>query len=178
MKNELPKRKNLRLQHFDYSTPGAYFITFCTFNRENTLSDIVCDIHGDSADRLPENKLTEYGKIIERIITELPATLGAKIDRYVIMPNHVHLIIVVDSIRAIRESPLQPRSVISKAVGYIKMNASKAIKKEFGASHVWQRGFHDHIIRDQEDYTKIAEYIFYNPLKWQYDSLNSDRVEQ
>ena len=183
MKNELPKRKNLRLEHFDYSTPGAYFITICTFNRQKTLSDIVCTLREDGTSPFAylENKLTAYGKIVERIINQMPDNLKTRIDRYVIMPNHMHLIVVVtddDDLRAIREAPMKARSVISKTVGYIKMNASKAIRKEFGNVRVWQRGFHDHIIRDRDDYANIAEYIRHNPLRWQYDSLNSERMEQ
>lgn len=167
MENELPKRKRLRLLDFDYSTPGAYFITICTHNRKNTLSHIVGAIHES-----PETKLTEFGKIAERIINNIPEYFKATIDRYVIMPNHIHLIIIIaddEELRAIRESPLRGRSVISKMIGYIKMNASKKIHNLYGNTIVWQRGFHDHIIRDRQDYEKIAKYIFENPIKWQYD---------
>lgn len=70
---------------------------------------------------------------------------------------------------AIHESPLQSRSVVSKVVGYIKMNSSKEIHKHFGDITVWQRGFHDHIIRNKNDYDKIAKYISENPLRWELD---------
>ena len=72
-------------------------------------------------------------------------------------------------VRAIHESPLRGRSIISKTVGYIKMNASKEIHDKFGDMPVWQRSFHDHVIRDRRDYEKIAKYINKNPLKWQHD---------
>ena len=187
MKNELPKRKNLRLKCFDYSTPGAYFVTVCTFNKQKTLSDIVCTSREDGANASSrmENRLTEYGKIVERIINQMPDSLKTRIDEYVIMPNHIHLIVIIDNsdeLRAIRAEasinlPAQRRSVISKTVGYIKMNTSKAIRKEFGDVRVWQRGFYDHIIRDRDDYANVVEYIRYNPLRWQYDSLNSERMK-
>ena len=105
---ELKKRKLLRLKDYDYSSAGAYFITICTHNRKNTLSHIVGAIHES-----PEPKLTEYGMIIDNVIQKLPTHLKATIDRYVIMPNHVHMIIVIaddEVLRAIRESPLRTNS--------------------------------------------------------------------
>jgi len=69
----------------------------------------------------------------------------------------------------IHESPLRGRSVISKVIGYVKMNASKEIHGKYDDAVIWQRGFHDHIIRDRRDYEKIAKYIYENPIRWQYD---------
>ena len=111
---------------------------------------------------------------MERWIKKPPQHLPILIERYVIMPNHVHLIIRVsdgDEWRAIRESPLRGRSVISKTIGYIKTNVSKEIHQLYGDATVWQRGFHDHVIRDLKDYEKISNYIFDNPRKWQQDCL-------
>lgn len=172
MENELPKRKRLRLQNFDYSSQGAYFITICTYERKNILSRIVGAIHES-----PETKLTDYGEIAEKAIKQIPKHLNATIESYVIMPNHIHLLILIadnKETRAIRESPLQKRSIISKTVGYIKMYASKEIHNRFGNITVWQRGFHDHIIRDQKDYEKISKYIYENPIKWQYDCFYTE----
>ena len=171
MKTEFPKRKNLRLRDFDYSTPGAYFITICTFKRKNTLSDIVGAIHES-----PVSKLTECGEIVEQIIRELPTSLGVIVDRYVIMPNHIHLILCVVPNEHKYARSKDGRSIISKAVGYIKMNATKAIRDKHGPADVWQRGFHDHIIRDRDDYANIAEYIDENVLKWHLDSLNPEAI--
>ena len=167
MDNKLPQRKRLRLKYFDYSTPGAYFITICTQNRKCMLSHIVGAIHES-----PETQLTEYGKIADKIINNLPKNAKATVDRYVIMPNHIHLILVIkdsEETRAIRESPLRSRSIISKTVGYIKMNASKEIRNKYGDISVWQRGFHDHIIRNRNNYEKISKYIHENPFIWQHD---------
>ena len=66
---------------------------------------------------------------------------------------------------------LRGRSVISKTIGYIKMKASKEIHSRYGNTVVWQRGFYDHIIRDEHDYAKIANYICENPIYWQRDKL-------
>ena len=169
MKNKLPNRKNPRLHKYDYSTPGAYFITVCTHKRAKILSCIVGAIHES-----PKIKLTEYGEIVDRIINNLPNHLGVKIDKYVIMPNHIHFIMSISNSkenRAIRESPLRSHSIISSTVGYIKMNASKEIHKLNCNVTVWQRSFHDHIIRNDDDYYEIAKYIEGNPRCWQYDSL-------
>ena len=170
---ELPKRKRLRLENYDYSSCGAYFLTICTHNRQNMLSSVVGAIHES-----PVIKLTEYGKIVDNVIKNIPEHLMITVDRYVIMPNHIHLIIIIpnnEKIRAIRESPLRGRSVISKAIGYIKMNASKEIHNRLGNNTIWQRGFHDHIIRDQCDYEEISKYISENPLRWHYDKLYSEK---
>ena len=171
----LPDRKRLRLVDYDYSTVGAYFITFCTHNRVHTLSRIVGAIHES-----PALQLSGYGQIVERIIDTLPSHLPVAVDRYVIMPNHIHLILVIteeNMQRAIRESPLRDRSIISKTVGSIKMNASKAIRARFGAKDVWQRGYHDHIIRNAADYEAIATYIAENPARWESDRLYTTGYE-
>jgi len=166
-----PERKALRLEHYDYNSPGAYFITFCTHNRRNLLSHIVGAIHES-----PEVQLTDFGKIVDTVIQTMPPHIHAAIDRYVIMPNHVHLILLIteeDMLRAIHESPLQGRSILSKAVGYIKMNASKEIRRHCGGITLWQRGYYDHVIRGREDYEMIAKYIQENPIRWELDTLYS-----
>ena len=104
---ELPQRKRLRLKNFDYSTPEAYFITICTHNRKCTLSRVVGAIHES-----PEIELTDYGKIIDETIRNIP-------ERY----------------------KATGRSVISKVIGYVKMNASKEIHGKYDDAVIWQRIF-------------------------------------
>ena len=169
---ELPQRKRLRLKNFDYSTPGAYFITICTHNRKCTLSRVVGAIHES-----PEIELMDYGKITDETIRNIPERYKATVDRYVIMPNHIHLIIIItdgEELRAIRESPLRGRSVISKVIGYVKMNASKGIHDKYDDAVIWQRGFHDHIIRNCDDYEGHVKYIYENPVRWYYDELYTE----
>ena len=172
MEKSLPVRKPLRLPGYDYNTPGAYFLTFCTYNRKHFLSRIVGANHES-----PEPHLTICGKIVDTVIQAIPSHLHVTIDQYVIMPNHVHLIAVIteeDVLQDIRESPLQSRSIMSKLIGYIKMNTSKAIRLHYGNVAVWQRGYHDHVIRNQADYTALSEYIQTNPLRWELDKLYTE----
>lgn len=162
-------RKSTRLKEYDYSTPGYYFITMCTYGKLKVLSEIVGAIHES-----PKIHLTKYGKIVDDVINNMPSHIGVRVDKYVIMPNHIHIILVIDgheNLRAIHESPLQTRSKIDKAVGYIKMNASKRIHQIAIDDKIWQRSFHDHIIRDESDYIEHLRYIEENPLKWQNDEL-------
>lgn len=169
MENKLPVRKPLRIPHYDYNTPGAYFLTFCTHNRTPFLSHVVGAIHES-----PESQLTDLGKIVDATIQNIPTHLNVTIDRYVIMPNHVHMIAIIteeNALREIHKSPLQGRSIMSKLIGYIQMNSSKKIRQRCGEIAVWQRGYHDHVIRNQEDYVALADYIQTNPLRWELDRL-------
>ena len=161
------------MSHYDYNTPGAYFLTFCTHDRKHLLSRIVGAIHES-----PEPQLTNCGRIVDAVIQNIPEHLSVSIDHYVIMPNHVHLIAVITedkALRAIHESPQQARSILSKLIGYIKMNASKTIRQHYGEISVWQRGYFDHVIRNQEDYVALAEYIQTNPVRWKLDKLYTEK---
>ena len=117
MDNNLPVRKRLRKLNFDYNTPGAYFITICTYHKKCTLSRIVGAIHESPAEKhetvgaihespavnsdfIPH--LLPYGKIIDEVINHIPEHYPAYVDRYVIMPNHIHFIIVVKDIEDVR----------------------------------------------------------------------------
>ena len=165
---ELPKRKPNRLADYDYSQPGIYFITFCTHNRKCILSDVaVGAIH-----ELPEINLTACGKAVDEVIALVPDRFNTEIHSYTVMPNHVHLLIEIkneNDLRAIRESPLHGRKIIDKIVGYIKMNSSKKIHSFYPSKTIWQRSYHDHIIRDENDFLNIWNYIEYNQCKWQLD---------
>ena len=167
MDQGFPKRKNIRLQEYDYNSAGACFVTFCTHRRRQCLCRIVGATHES-----PVVELTAYGQILENFLRHIPARYSCRIDKYVIMPNHVHLLISVSGdARAIRESPLQRNSDISKMIGYIKMNTSKQIHEQFETSAIWQRGFYDHVIRNQSDYDDAYRYIENNPLQWELDEL-------
>ena len=99
---DLLKRKSTRLKGYDYSAPGAYFITICTHNRKYLFSNIVGAIRES-----PENKLTQYGEYVKQIIEILPDRFNVSIPKYVIMPNHIHLIVVLDDTGGHGNPPLQ-----------------------------------------------------------------------
>ena len=168
---EFPKRRPTRLRSYNYSAPGAYFVTICTHNRKHLLSHIIGANH-DS----PAYALTPYGEYAKYIIENIPQQFHINIDKYVIMPNHIHILLQIidcDEIRAIRESPL--RSVVSKYIGYLKMRVAKNIHKTFPETKVWQRSYHDHIIRNKYDYEKIWNYIDTNVLKWELDCFYDEK---
>ena len=146
---ELPKRKRLRMESFDYNTNKLYFITICTTERRKMLSEIV----GDDAHIVP----SKYGKIAEKYIENVP-----EIEKYVIMPDHIHLIIRIEDSETGRcgHRPLQSNKVSS-----IIRSLKTLVTKEIGES-VFQRSFFDHIIRDEKDYKEKWEYIDNNPKQW------------
>ena len=154
---ELPKRKPTRLNGYDYSVPGAYFITICSHNREYLFSNIV----GEGLCALPQNILTPIGIEVEKSIQFINDNyIGVRIDKFVIMPNHIHLIVVLDNTGGRGNPPLQ------NIIGQLKSYTTK----EFG-NILWQRSFHDHIIRGEEDYQKIWQYIDTNHIKWEQDKF-------
>ncbi len=153
---ELAKRKPTRLKGYDYSRNGAYFITICTKDRRCLLSEITV---GEGLCALPQNILTPVGKEIENSIQYIENNYaGVMIDKYVIMPNHIHLIVILENTGGHRNPPLQ------NIIGQLKSYTTN----KYGST-LWQRSYHDHIIRDESDYQKIWEYIDTNVLRWEKD---------
>lgn len=153
---DLPKRKPNRLKSYDYSQNGAYFVTICTDKRRNILSRITV---GEGFCALPKNELTYIGGEVVNCINFINNKYSSvKIDKYVVMPNHIHLIVIINSAGGHGDPPLQ------KIIGQLK---SYTTHKYAGV--LWQRSFHDHIIRNEEDYLGIWDYIEHNALKWEDD---------
>lgn len=172
---ELPKRKDTRLKDFDYGKTGVYFLTVCTQNRKNILSTIV----GEGS---PLPRLSRYGEIVEEWINKIPEKYPeAFVDHYVIMPNHIHILlsIIKDDGRG-DPSPTAgvggPALTVNTVMGWLKFQATKEINQMRGLAgdKVFQRSFFDHIIRDRKDYEEHAKYIYENPLRWQYDELYTE----
>ncbi len=155
----LPKRKNVRLCGYDYSVEGAYFITICVKDKKQILSKIV----GDDAHIVPQNHLSIYGLICDKYIKNINAVYeNVSVDKYVIMPNHVHMIISLHG--TMRAS--SPTKTISDVVRSFKTLVTKEVGKSF-----WQRSFYDHIIRGDADYRGVWEYIDTNVARWEKDAL-------
>ena len=165
---ELPKRKPTRLSGFDYSATGAYFITICTQNRRKILSRIVgVDVLGD-----PKTvELSPYGIVADKYINQLNDFYDdIMVDRYVIMPNHIHIMLFLSENGSPRTStPTRQTSTVSHFVSTFK----RFCNKEYG-KNIWQRHFNDHIIRNRQDYEEHVKYIYENPMRWYYDELYSE----
>lgn len=150
---ELKKRKPTRLKNFDYSTKGCYFITICSDEKEKAIFG---RIKRESLQTEPYIQLTEYGEIVKQQIEEINSVYDdVNIHPYVIMPNHIHFIIEIDGSSG---TPTPMNARIPKIVSTFKRMTNKKI-----GFKIWQRGYNDHIIRNDEDYLRIAEYIINNP---------------
>ena len=155
-----PKRKVLRLKDYDYSQTGGYFITFCTENRAPLLGNIV--VGGGVLDA-PQVELTEYGRITEKYIQNISVAYPhISVENYVIMPNHVHLLLVVGD-----GGQGAARPTVSAVVRSIKA----LVRKETGKS-LFQNSFYDHILRDGQDFLIHWDYIETNPGKWAEDEYH------
>ncbi len=160
--NELPKRKRNRLSDYDYSQNGVYHITICTANHRKILSEVISV--GAIINR-PQIKLSATGRIADSAIREIPVHYqSVSIEKYVIMPNHVHLLI---SINQAAEND-NGRLIIAPTVSRIIKQFKSEVTKKAGFS-LWQKGFYDHIIRNDADYESVWIYIDENPLKWEND---------
>ena len=175
-KKEFPKRKPTRLKNFDYSSAGAYFVTICTKDRKPILSDIIKPV-GVGAFDDPQIRLTETGKVVEKYLLSSENIHGVKINKYVIMPNHIHIIIFLrsgsydngSSEQFIVPAPTPTNEMLPHVISTFK----RFCNKELG-NNIFQRGYYEHIIRDREDYATRVKYILENPLRWYYDELYSE----
>ncbi len=154
--NKMIQRKDIRLKNYNYSQAGYYFVTICTKNRQNLLWNTNVCVCNDS-----ELYLSPLGFIVDVEINKIAHIyLNVKIDKYVIMPNHIHIIVVLHD----ESGRSQTVPTISRIIKQFK----GSITKKAGFS-VWQKSYYDHIIRNESEYLKICEYIEFNPLKWNED---------
>ena len=146
------KRKSPRIANYDYGTQNYYFITICTHDRK-------C-IFGSAAE------LNHFGIIAKRNIETMCRHYdNVSVDKFTVMPNHVHFILVLGKSSEITATQI---------VGQYKAGVTRQIRKIVPDALVWQRSFHDHIIRNQMQYEKIWYYIENNPLRWQEDCFFSE----
>ena len=165
--NTLPIKKSVRLKNYDYSTPGTYFVTICTHNRKNILGNIV----SGSNFTQPEILLSKIGVIADREILNVESHYqNVKIEKYTIMPNHIHLLVRITE--RINPFPTMNKNDIPNVIGKYKAAVTRNVGKAFMPSEkqkIWQSSYHDHIVRGEEDYLEIWRYIDENPAKWQDD---------
>ena len=148
--DRFPKRKNPRLKQYDYATENYYFVTICTGEKKCIFGSL--------------NNMNIFGKFAEEglllIETHFPTV---KVDKFIIMPNHVHAIIILSD----------GKVKLTTVVGSYKSYVTKKIHEISPDIQVWQTSFHDHVIRNQQAYEKIWNYIEYNPTKWEEDCFYS-----
>ncbi|MGN0623035.1 MAG: transposase [Oscillospiraceae bacterium] len=184
MQTDFPRRKPNRLNGHDYSRGGAYFITVCTKERQEILWQRRNDDVGGDAHIAPplshnmfcdkstqcvygqEIHLSDVGETVKRYIQTIPG-----IKQYVIMPNHLHMIICINGSNGVRGdvgiAPYPNEQSIPQRIKSFKI----LVTKELGYP-IFQRSYHDRIIRSEKEYQAISQYIKNNPAHWEQDSLN------
>ena len=171
------RRRSVRLQGYDYSQTGAYFVTICTQERVCLFGEIV-----DS-----EIRLNEAGRVVERCWLDVPQHFPhIELDAFVVMPNHVHGIVVITDglVGAKNFSPLPQRNTASRrptgtpsgTIGSMirgfKIGVTKWFRVNLPTQTVWQRNYHEHVIRNDDALNRIRQYILDNPLQWAFDREN------
>ncbi len=151
---ELPTRKLPRLQQYDYSKQNYYYVTICTHEKSHLFGSF--------------NNLNQFGKIAQAELLNIPTHFdGIKIDKYVVMPNHIHAIIIIGCNGEAERS--RPFPTLSTVIGLYKSGVSKLIHEIEPQIPVWQKSFYDKIIRNEQGYQEVWQYINENSLKWQED---------
>jgi putative transposase len=154
-----PDRKRLRLSEFNYSAPGHYFVTLCIWRRRCILGDV------------NENRviLSGLGQLVSDTLLRMPHRhAGVILDAFVVMPNHIHALVEFTG----AETSL---SVAIDAFKSLSTNAACAASMIADAK-LWQRGFHDHVVRNDADLDRLREYVSNNRLKWHLDRENPANV--
>ena len=163
---ELRKRKKIRLSNADYNRIGVYFLTICTSERKCILSNVVEKENTD----IYKVELTRYGEVVDKKIREISDFYdNISIEHYVVMPNHVHLLLYVkkdENGPSGTPVPTTQNSVVSRFLSTLKRFCNKEI-----GENIWQYRSYDHIIRNSKDYEEHVKYIYENPTNWYYDEL-------
>jgi putative transposase len=184
---DIHHRRSIRLQEYDYSCNGAYFVTVCAQRRECLFGQI------DNSEML----LNEAGQMVNGWWVKLPDKFhGVTLDEYVVMPNHFHGIIhIVGAAPYGRPDVGQPHGIVKPGqphgvaptlgdvIGWFKTMSTNAYicgVKQSGwppfPGRLWQRNYYERVIRDEKELTGIREYILHNPIKWADDAENPGNV--
>ena len=157
---DIHHRRSIRLPGYDYSQPGAYFVTICIWQRDCLLGDI------EDGNML----LNRYGEVVNfnwlNLTTVYP---HIELDSFVIMPNHIHGIITIKN--------WDKNHGLSEIMRGLKTFSARRINQLRAVSHihVWQRGYYEHIVRDETTISKIQEYIINNPYRWETDEMHPSK---
>ena len=168
MKDGVPERKANRLATYNYSQSGVYFITICSKNKRCTFGTIV----GGGVPDAPRTRLSPTGKIVARQLGNMIAFYPhVRIEKYVVMPNHIHLLIAIQEGPSGASRTPPPTSARASQVIPMFISTLKRLTNKTAGHALWQRGYYDHIIRSPDDYNTIWHYIDTNPAKWAQDTL-------
>ena len=168
MKDGVPERKANRLATYNYSQSGVYFITICSKNKRCTFGTIV----GGGVPDAPRTRLSPTGKIVARQLGNMIAFYPhVRIEKYVVMPNHIHLLIAIQQGPSGASRTPPPTSARASQVIPMFISTLKRLTNKTAGHALWQRGYYDHIIRSPDDYNTIWHYIDTNPAKWAQDTL-------
>ena len=169
-------RRSIRLKGYDYSQAGMYFLTICTYNRQCLFGEVVEDFDGTAT-----IKLNRCGEIVRDAWLRTPVLRpNVVLGEWVIMPNHIHAVVIILERKTAVSSPPSPFQSPSQTVGAIVRGFKASVTKQINDHHattavpVWQRNYWEHIIRNEASYGKIANYITNNPNTWQTDKLYVD----
>ena len=167
---EQPIRKQNRLKAWSYSNGGVYFLTICTQGRAKILSRILPDPRGDYSygDEIRLGvKVTSYGEIVEKYLLESGKTGRVVLEQYVIMPDHIHILLSVPGDELRDKTCMEAsREIIPKFLSGFKTLCHKAAGEKF-----LQRSAYDHVVRNAYDYDEIVRYILQNPARWYHREL-------
>ena len=142
----LPRRKSVRLPDYDYTRPGAYFVTICTQDKQPLLGEI---LNG-------EVHYTELGILVQTCWLSTPRHFpNATVDAFVVMPNHVHGVLLLTDMRVEYIRPL-----------HVVIAAFKAAVTRRAGTAIWQRNYYEHILRNEDELNLARHYIQDNPSRW------------
>ncbi len=174
MKMDRPNRKRNRLDRFDYGEVGCYFVTLCTQNRaslftiEPSVGNDLCVVPNEGLEGTAHRPFpaTEQNQILHKWIRETQNKYkGINIDKYVIMPDHLHLIVTIKEQHAACSLPEVMQFFKTMTTNEYIRGVKKGTLLPFQGK-LWQKSYYDHVIRNQQDYNEIWEYIEQNPIKW------------
>ncbi len=178
---ELPKRKSTRLKRYDYRTTGVYFVTICTRDRKQILSEVVKTIPPVTDETgvftvgeglaPPEYsvRLKPCGEVAREQLQQIENRFpSVSVKDYVIMPDHIHVILYLRK----EAGGASPSPTLDDVICAFKSLTSRACKQRYGIERMFQRSSSDHIVRDRDDYETHRKYVYENPKRWYYKYLD------
>jgi len=158
------RQKTIRLSDWDYSSPGYYFVTICTKDKQCYFGEIISGIM----------KYSSIGKKTVSLWNQIPQHFShIELDEWIIMPNHIHGIIIfnekIGSQGVTNQFSKSIPGSLSVIINQFKASVTRWCNQNDFKNFSWQKSFYEHIIRSEKSLSSIREYIHNNPLKWDLD---------